>query len=101
MLKAFNHVDGYAVENTSLLNLPSVPGPEYFEAGWKKVTNASKQFASVTWVRPEGIRVLVTFVLSSPYPSNSMHEGGRMQGRGKSGIGAVHPAKRVLLCTCT
>ena len=76
--KALDHVGGYAVEITSRLNFPSVPGPEYFETGWKKVTNASKPFASVNWVRPEGIRVLVTVVLSSPYPSNSMHEGGRM-----------------------
>ena len=78
MLKAVDQVGGYAVENTSLLNIPSVPGPEYFEAGWKKVTNALNWFASVTWVRPEGIRVLVTVVLGLPYPSNSMHEVGRM-----------------------
>jgi hypothetical protein len=26
---------GYAVKIVSLLKNPSVPGPEYFEAGWK------------------------------------------------------------------
>jgi len=101
MLVSFYYVGGYAVKNTSLLNIPSVPDPEYFEVGWKKVTNALNRFASVTCVRPEGARIFVTVVRSAPYPSNRMQEGGRTREGGNRGIGTVHPAKRVLLCTCT
>lgn len=48
-----------------------------------------------------GARVFVATVLGSPYPSNRMHAGGRMYCGKKSGIETVHPAKRVLPCTCT
>lgn len=33
---------GVMVIMKSLTKNPSVPGPEYFDDGWKKVTNASK-----------------------------------------------------------
>ena len=33
---------GVRVAMKSLTKRPSVPGPEYFDDGWKKVTNASK-----------------------------------------------------------
>lgn len=69
------------VTTRSLESNPSVPGPEYFEAGWKKVTNASKVFDSNICLRPT-CWVSVTLGLSSPYPSNRMQHGGSVFGGG-------------------
>lgn len=80
----------------SLANLAWIPGPEYFDAGWMKVNNAAKEFPSISVLIPEGGTTVNPKGLTSPYPSISRHEGGRICCGGKSFIGTVQPAKRVL-----
>lgn len=97
----------YSVDNAtedvtaSLASNPSVPGPEYFEDGWKNVTNDSIPLYSVVTLRPDGIVVVDIPLTSLPYPSKSMHEGGSVYFPGRSGIGIVQPAKSVLPCAFT
>lgn len=55
---------GYSVKTTSLPTAPSVPGPVYFDDGWKKVTNPPKMLISKTTFTPEGNAYLLATVLS-------------------------------------
>ena len=89
------------VEMRSLNSTPSVPGPEYFDAGCMKVTKASKVLSSISHFIPEGWTIVYLYVLTPPYPSTITHAGGRMYSAGKSVIGFVHPAKSVLPHTRT
>jgi hypothetical protein len=57
---------GITVIIMSLASVPSVPGPEYFDSGWKKVTNASKPLPSIRIFVPEGIVTVFTTVFSLP-----------------------------------
>ncbi len=67
---------GVIVTIRSLSKSPSVPGPEYLEAGCMKVTNASNQFCSRSILIPDELIVETEADFTSPYPSNRMHPGG-------------------------
>ena len=62
----------------SLIKNPSVPEPEYFVVGCMKVTKASRPFCLAVNFPPVGWITEYASVLTLPYPSMSMHEGGRM-----------------------
>ena len=86
---------------SSLDILPSVPGPEYFDDGWKKVTNAPELLNSHFCPKPKGDSILKKPDSTSPYPSKSMQAGGKVYFPERSWIGLVHPAKSMLPCACT
>ena len=50
----------------SLIRVPSVPGPEYFDAGWIKVTKESKDVPSFSHFVPFGNNMVYPEVLDLP-----------------------------------